>query len=246
MEILNISFYRIDHTQNIINEIPVLSKQAQLSEYISSLFHNIANTSGKRMFYFRSDTTEVRHSLNLMITGYFSEGSVINAKRLLDVEIKAQEKLNLNIEIQKGILFQAVIKDGNSQKIIISKADHNEYLDESDFELHLGLPWKKKVFKAIIIEFKPESTEIESVSVFDTNSTMSKYWWQDYLELVERYTDSENTKNALKLMDKKIFKPIEKNYPADYLILRNTMVGYFRSKEEFDIRDFVQTTLDNY
>lgn len=246
MEILNASLHHVDHTQNSIDEIPVLNKSEQLSEYISSLFDNISNITGKRIFYFRSESTEVRHAISLMISDSFREGSIINAKRLLDIEKKAQEKINLNIEIQKGSLFQAVVKENERQKIIISKADHNEYLDESDFDLHKGLPWKKKIFKAIIIEFKPSETDIQTVSVYDTNSRMSKYWWQDYLELVERYTDTENTKNALKLIDNKIFKPLEKKHPADYLILRNTMVGYFRSKEEFKVEDFIENTLDGY
>jgi hypothetical protein len=246
MKILHASLHHIDHTQGIFSEIPVLGQSTQLSEYISSLFGSISGSPGKRIFYFGSENTEVRHAISLMVSGFFSEGSLLNSKRLLDIERKTQEKLNLNIEIQKGSLFQAVVEEGDNQRIIISKADHSEYLDEFDFELHKGLPWKKKIFKAIVVNFNQLCSDIESIAVYDTNSTMSKYWWQDYLGLIERYTDSENTKNALNLLDNRIFKPMDSRHPADYLILRNTMIGYFRTKEEFDIRDFAQSTLNNY
>ncbi len=163
----------------------------------------------------------------------------VNAKRLLTIEKQTQEKINLNVEIQKGSLFQVVVKDKNRNRVIISKADHNEYLDEVDFELHTGLPWKKRVFKAIAINFK-EDLSIESVYVYDTNYSMSKYWWQDYLELREQYTDSENTKKSLDLLDKKIFKPLEKKYPLDYVVLRNMMIGFYRTEEEFNLERFAE------
>lgn len=203
-------------------------------------------TSSKRMFYFRSETTQVRQAINLMISEQFDQGSKINAERLLEIEKIAQEKMNLNVEIQKGSLFQTIFRENDTIKIIICKADHSEYLDEADFVLHKGLPWKKKVFKSIMIELAASSSVIESISVYDTNSSMSKYWWQDYLELTEKYTDSENTKRALHSIDNKIFKPLEKKHPADYVTLRNSMVGYFRRKEEFDVNDFVENILEGY
>lgn len=246
MEILNVSLHHIDHAINAVQEIVISNKNTQLSEYILSLIDSMASTSSKRMFYFRSETTEVRQAINLMTSERFSQGSIINAKRLLEIEKATQEKMNLNVEIQKGSLFQTVFREDDKNRIIICKADHNEYLDESDFILHKGLPWKKKVFKSIMLDLNPSFSVIESISVYDTNSSMSKYWWQDYLELTEKYTDSENTKRALHSMDHKIFKPLEKKHPSDYITLRNTMVGYFRRKEEFDVNDFVENVLEGY
>lgn len=245
MEIINTSHYQINHTDNVIKEIIVPNESNQLSTYVKKLLGEISTANDKRKFNFRTDTTQVRSSINLMLSERFSEGTKINAERLLTIERQTQERINLNIEIQKGILFQALIRDSEGKKIIISKADHNKYLDETDFKLHTGLPWKKKIFKAIVINFTGSSF-VDTVFVYDTNYTMAKYWWQDYLELRENYTDSENTKRALDLLDRKIFKPLEKDYPADYIILRNMMVGFFRTQQEFNIERFTENTLSNY
>lgn len=238
MEIISTSLHQINHTEDSIKKIPVLNTSEQLSLYLMRLFDDISSTNDKRKFHFRSNTTQVRSSLDKMLSENFHEAAEINAQRLLNIEKQTQERINLNIEIQKGSLFQALVKDKDRNRIIISKADHNEYLDEADFELHTGLPWKKRVFKAIAIDFQ-EDLSLNSVYVYDTNYTMSKYWWQDYLELREQYTDSENTKKSLDLLDKKIFKPLERKYPLDYVVLRNMMIGFYRTEEEFNLEKFV-------
>ena len=180
-----------------------------------------------------------------MLNNDFDNGVEINAERLLRIELEAQEKIKqLPVEIQKGSLLQACIEHDDKTNIILTKADHSEYLDETDFQLHSGLPWKRKIFKAIVIEIKDE--EIDSIFVFDTNTPMSKYWWRDYLELMEVYTDAHNTKTSLEMLDLKILNPIKDKYKADHTILRNSMIGYFRNKEEFDMSCFIESILQNY
>lgn len=246
INIKHASLHHIDHSVDEVIDIDITNQGDVLIDYIHRLIGEISSSNSKRSFVFQRDTTEVRDNIAKFLDGSYKEGTLSNAERLLSVEKETQEQIaHLNKEIQKGSLFQAVITDGSQKKVVLSKADHSQYLDEQDFKLHRGLPWKKRVFKAVLINFD-NSDKIENVYVFDTNSNISKYWWYGYLELNEKHTDTHNTKTSLAVLDKKVFNPIKKKHPADHLVLRNSAVGYFRNKEEFEVDDFVDTILTNY
>lgn len=68
---------------------------------------------------------------------------------------------------------------------------------------------------------------VEEVIVYDTNSSMSKYWWGDFLELSEVYTNKHNTITAFDAIDKGVFTKMKKDFPQDYVYLRNSTVRYF-------------------
>ena len=245
MKLVNTCLHHIDHFENKIMPIESINESQELHEYVSYLLHDIQVKKNKRSFVFRSSTTEVRRAMDLMLNGDFQKGSEINADRLLFIEKVAQEKYSKLTEIQKGILFQALIEDDGVYKIVITKADHNDYLDESDLVKHKGLPWKKKVFKAIAVNC-PSKKILEEPFVLDTNTKMAKYWWQDYLELRERFTDSYNTETSLDVFDRKILNSIKKQYPADHTVLRNSVIGYFRSNQQFELTDFVDSVFLKY
>lgn len=238
------SLHHVDHI-NGVSKIDITNLSTDLSTYVQRLFTEITDSDNRRQFEFRSNDTEVRTALTHLISENYYEGSEINANRLLQIELLAQEAINhLNVEIQKGSLFQAVIGE-TTKSVIISKADHNEYLDELDFTLRKGLPWKKRIFKAFLVNFDTNNSPI-SLYVYDTNARMSRYWWDSYLELKERYTDTHNTKTSLDFLDKKIFSKIKTDFPADHTIIRNSAIRYFRAKDEFEVDDFINDTFNNY
>lgn len=247
MEIKYTSLHHIDHSNGTVREIEIDQQSTELSNYVGRLLEEIIQSNNKRSFTFRSEASEVRRAIGEILAEDYSLASLTNAQRLLEVEKLTQEKIkHLNSKIHKGILFHAfVVNEHDEKSIIISKADHDEYLDEFEFQLRTGLPYRKRVFKAILVTFDG-GNEVKSVYVYDTNAKMSTYWWQTYLELVEKYTDSQNTKKSLEIIDKKIFNKIKIAYPADHVILRNSFIGYFRNKEEFELSDFVNQIFRNY
>lgn len=245
MRIIDTALYQINHLENKINKICISNQLNDMQEYIKGLFDNIEGTNNKRVFDFCSDTTEIRNSLNLMLDENFNSATEINARRLLRIEMQAQEKIRHLTEIQKGVLVQSLVENDIGKNIIISKADHNDFLDEDDFQLRKGLPLKRRIFKAVVISFDQENN-IDSVSVYDTNSKMSEYWWKDYLELREKYTDTHNTKTSLDVFDLKVFNKIKKNHPADYMCLRNSMIGYYRNHSQFKLDEFIDLLFRDY
>jgi hypothetical protein len=130
MQIINTSLHQINHSENKINKINISNELNDMQEYIKGLFDNIKDNNNKRAFDFCGNTTEIRHSLSLMLDEGFDSATEINALRLLRIEIQTQEKYSHITEVQKGILVQFLVENGMEKKIIISKADHNDFLDE--------------------------------------------------------------------------------------------------------------------
>jgi len=240
------SLHHIDHNTGIITPIDIDSKSGALHEYISKLLTDIKDKNSNRTFEFKSSTTEVRLAIDLLIKGEYEEAVDINAKRLMKVEQSTQLEMNkLNVTIQKGSLFQTIINLGDSKMIIIGKADHNDFLDANDFIVHKGLPWNKRIFKSFLA-ITDTSGKILKVLVSDTTNALTKYWWQDFFELSEVRTDKHNTINFLEILDKKVFNPIKKDYPADHTTLRNSVIGHFRAQNDFDLDFLFDTIFKNY
>ncbi len=241
------SLHHIDNDSGVISKIDVDSKSEHLSEYIEHLMEDIQDKPTKRIFKFRGDgTTEVNASIDNFILGDYSAVDT-NAKRLLAVEQKTNVKIkNLKANVQKGSLFQTVINvDENHKMVIIAKAEHNDFLDAKDFILHMGLPWKKKVFKSFLAAID-NTGKIIKVIVADTNTKISEYWWCDFFELEEVRTDRYNTKNYLEALDKKILDPIKKKFQSDHTILRSSALGHFRSQDDLDHMEFYNAIFENY
>jgi len=247
VDIEYIALHHIDHENEIINAVNIDKQSKALSIYIEKLIKDIEDKKSRRSFIFESDTTEVRTAISKMLSGEYEEATEINAKRLLKTELEAQVKISmLNTRIQKGSLFQVIVKlNETSKMIIIGKADHNDFLDESDFSIHKGLPWEKKIYKSFLA-ITDNVGDIKKVLVSDTGSAITKYWWSSFLELTEVRTDSVNTKKFLEMIDKKILDKIKIEYPADHTILRNSVIGYFRSESDFDLEVMYSRIFESY
>ncbi|WP_430408790.1 hypothetical protein [Kordia sp.] len=247
MNILFSSLHHVDNSNNTIREINI-SANSTLINYTNRLFTEINTHPHKKVFIFKSNITEIRQVIENIITNNDITNSVkLSADRLLDKEIKAQERLdsrNMNVKILKGSLFQTFIEIDGKKKIIICKADHNQYIDENSFSLRSGLPWDKKIFKAALIHVNNDNSIEEEIDVLDVNH--SKYWYDDYLELLEKHDNSYNTSKSMDSIESRALNKIKKKHPADHLILRNSFIGYFRSRNSFEIEDFISSLLDDY
>jgi hypothetical protein len=216
MEIKSIQIFKIDLMQEEVKVVDASSYGAELQSYLSELFEIVISGSRGRQFIFERNTTEVRAQITRINKHEnFEDISKIIANRLLNSEFEAQDKVSkLGIAIQKGIIIQAVITDNEQRKFIICKADHNEFLNEINFNLSRGLPVKKKAFKAFVCNIN-NSDECDCILVYDTNPNDTKYWWKDFLELKMLYSDEDNTERAFNAIDKSIFTKIKKDHPQD-------------------------------
>lgn len=245
MEILFCSLHHINHEENNVRVIDIESNENEenIKEYVEKLLIEITHSSNNRLFQFERDTLEVRRTVSEFITGNYTH-SLENAQRLLSIEKMTQENLRFgSVEIQKGSLFQTLFNYDSSKWFIISKADHDEFLDDEEFKIRKGLPWKKKTFKAALMKIN-EDNSIPEVKIYDRNN--SSYWWSAFLELTPKRNDKHNTSCAFAAMDKLIFNKYKTQFPADITTLRNTAIGYFRSNENMSWDTFVENTFNQY
>lgn len=245
MNISEIKIFRIDFHQSTIETIDQSTFPTDFTVYLQGLIELMISGSSGRVFRFDSETTQVRSQIALLFnSNQFSTASLTIANRLLRIEQTAQESIaHLGVEIQKGIVVQALITDNEINKYIICKADHNEFLNETSFTLTRGLPIKKKIFKGFICSLNSDNSIGDNL-VYDQLQT--KYWWFDFLELTKVHSDEDNTQNAFDAIDKSVLIKLKKNHPQDYMHLSNSTVRYFRAKDNFDMNEFVTEIFDGY
>lgn len=246
MEINAIQIYKVDLKKDSVESIEQSEFSTDFEDYLNGLVELITSGSSGRQFRFDRDTTEVYSQIIKSYKGEnFAESTAIIANRLYESEVTIQAKIkHLKKEIQKGILVIASINDREAIKYIICKADHNEYLDEINFLHAKGLPIKKKIFKAFSALIDSNGIA-NNITVYDSNTVLSDYWWKSFLELSKLYSDEDNTENAFDAIDKGVFTKMKEKHPADYTYLRNASVHFFRSREKFDLNEYLDL-IDNY
>lgn len=245
MDITDIRIFRIDFHQSSVETIDQAAFPTDLKIYLEGLINLLTSGESGRIFRFDRDTTEVRGQLGEIMQGNdFSIIATTIATRLLSIEQKIQEEIaHMGKEIQKGIIVQALITDNGTNKFIICKADHNEFLNEINFTLSRGLPIKKKIFKGFVCSLNTDKTLSDNL-VYDQQLT--KYWWNDFLELTKVHSDEDNTQNAFDAIDKGVLVKLKKKHPQDYMHLSNSNIHYFRRNENFDMNDYIVNMFDSY
>ena len=243
MDILHTTLHHVDHTEDRVQEINIDQVGANLQIYINRLRVKILNNENRRRFKFREDETTLSQSLTEFLGGIY-DSCQNNANRLHAVEKDAHRQIGHMVDIQKGSLLQSIIEDNDETSVIICKSDHNSFLDVNDFAVRDGLPWEKQIYKAFLATYRGD--QLQHIYVYDTNAKISKYWWSTFLELEQQHTPEHNTYEAMEALDRKVIGKLKNKHPADHLELRNSMIGYFRSHEDFQMDDFLDNVLNQY
>lgn len=242
------SFYTL-HGIDINKEKPDASAMkgttAALEEWKDALVAKIYEGE-KRRFKFDSDTCEVIALVRKITNHTDREGCALRiAERLLHKEKGAQQKMAHLVEIQKGALFQILTKHEGNPAYLLAKVEHEEILDEFDMEKHSGLPFNKQIFKTCFITFDDENQLLDVLVSDNRRKKISDYWSYDFLEVRELTTNEHNTRVAFKILDTYVTK-LKKKHPADYIHIRNNLVGYFRTSETFSYSDMVERVVGSY
>ncbi|MDY3352012.1 nucleoid-associated protein [Riemerella anatipestifer] len=247
MVINSFFLHHIDVNSNSVTPISLQLNSQNLKDYVEELLNEIITSPNRRTYSFKDGDTEIKTSLKKILENNIDIESIIelNAKRLLEKEVNTQEWMrsrNMSVQIQKGSLLHLNFDINGVKQIIICKVEHDELLSELTFEKVRGLNTKKKVFKAILIIFDIQGKITENY-VFDKHN--SKYWWDDFLELQQQYTDDDNTEKSLNEIDK-VLTPLRNKFYADYVILRNSVIGYFKNNDNLNYSDFISNVVEGY
>lgn len=249
MEILKLLSHNILIEEEKIEEKEIKNEEARV--FFNTVINEILEKEAKKAYKTNSLTTEIVSIIRNNFKSDFSYDELRNIpKRLLKCEIEAQKKIDkLGIKVKKGCLLQAHIKKGQKNYFIITKIEAADGLDMDDLKIRNILPNSKKILKNALFEIDQEG-EFENIFLSDTNSDISKYWYEDFLELEEMTTDEMNTEKTFKIIMREIETELKKVSPSDYVLCRNQCIGFFKTKELFKIDDalndiFLSYTFDN-
>lgn len=253
MELIFNHLCKVDITSDCVEQTEFQESQA-LKDYVMNVLEKVTTSVGDREYKFKTGSITMETWLNKLISQHEVEGTCLKiAERLLKEETNTQERIeHLGKEIQKGMLMISYadmeVSTGIEKKIVISKADYDEFIEETTGNLKTGLATKKKIYKAFIanVSLVDGVERITKISTYDTNAKMATYWWKDFLELEVVRKNDINTKNAFDAIEKEILNPIQKNYKQDYLHLWNLTLGYFRLQGEFNLDHYRDEIIGRY
>lgn len=252
MDIIFNALYKIDIQDAEATHIALPDENNDLKSYITDLLDKIIGDPDKKGFEFESETAEVHGLIGDILAvndgdmDKYLEYTLAIANRLHRKEIDSDKRNNLGVDLLKGIAVISLVKFAEgTQKLIISKADYNEFLDVLSYTKRQGFPIKKKIYKAFVADID-DAGQITKVAVYDTNSAFTVYWYRDFLELKQVHSDEFNTEKVFNIIETKILTPIKRVSKRDYLELWNATIRYFRIKPEFSLDGFVEEILTSH
>lgn len=257
MEIICSSIYHIDFEDDEITKIDISGDD--IKEYIENIIEEMMQNKNVKKFRVKRDTTEVISISNQLVSRmdniYNDEETIALsvefveksfekiAEKLLESEKIAQQKIErMHTKVKKGSLIQLFIESNDMYSFVLIKIEHEGFLDTETLRKTEGLPLDKKVLKSCIIEYD-EGKNIKDISLYDSASSISDYWWNSLLELEEVRNDSSNTRYCVDKLNYVIDTSLEK-YPRERLIAKNKSNAYFQLNTDFYMEDYFQQVFD--
>lgn len=251
MEILFSSVHTIEYELGKVNARTIPDS---FDTYIVSLMAHI--NSNKSVRYFESISEKTRILTNIRsILNYkkCSENQLAFddiANMLLDTEIQVQKNISkLGKNVKRGSLIQALIKEEDLEtfKFLIAKVEQAGFVDDNDLSFKTGFSRdEKNIWKTCVFELWGEKEKISVGEIKVCLDTNAKYWYEQFLELKELRGDDLNTQVAFKSIDTTLHKYLKKNYPKDFFVLRNNVIGRFRRNELLDYNNLIEDVFEKY
>ena len=246
MDILLKKVFKFDIDNLRVAEIALADEPDDFTSYLDELIENVIGDERSKRYAFPDHATNIKHAITSIIAKDYERPMLDTARQLLRIEQNVQRRIeHLDTEVQKGIMLQSVVEYNGQKLFLIIKAEHSDFINESDNRKATGLPIKKKIFKSFCAYHDAEGN-LTYANVSDYKSKISEYWWSTFLELEEVYTNEYNTERAFNALERKIFNRIKERHPEDYMSLRNSTVQYFRANEQLVWADYCDQVFNNY
>jgi hypothetical protein len=239
------ALHRLDLETQTVERRSLTGPHADFSSYLLRLVVDMYSSARARLYRFPSTQTEVASLLTSLSAESWAEHAQIIAERLLRIELATQERIAAINALRVGSLVQILAEIDGVRTAIITKVDHSDFLDEASLITKLGLPIRQRAQKTAIISFEDEVT-IREVRVADTNSKISEYWWQQFLEAAELRSAEKNTMAAFSAIDNVLRRSVRPHSNSDFWTLRNAVITFFRTNVSCAFDRMVEQLLDEY
>lgn len=250
IKVNSLSIHNIDVENNNSDPLIIDHDKSDIDKYVNTLIADIQSSTRRQAYKFTTETEELPAALSRILMNIkdkiiFQEQGQILASRLLRVETKRQKEISQIKDLQKGSLIQVIGKDADKYVVIITKVEIDPYLDSTTLRYSTGLPVKKtRVQKSCVIKYS-EDFEVEEIFISDTNQTIAKYWYDEFITAEPLTKAAKNSLYAYNKLDGIISREIKTVSPNDYWYLKNELNSYFSNQESF-VFDDIKSKILNY
>lgn len=253
-DILNFSVHVIDHETNSVEDVKI--ETDDITTFTTNLLLQIRNVNNKRSFKFAENSSGMAKTFSDLLMkidtdefdNEFKETTNIVSKKLCQAQIEHTINHSGIKPPKKGSLVVVVIQSEEIVEVLITKINLESFIDIQDAIRKAGLPDEKAVQKSCFITYQVgnEKVEVQDVFVSDSGTTISRYWSNDFLELIELTSNETNTKNAFNIIEQIIVRNCKKKSKKDYVDLRNNLVGYFQTSSSFNLDSMIDYVIGDF
>lgn len=247
MKIIKAFLHHIEQSLDLVEAVDLKEHYSDIEPIVQSILNEIFSGKNKRACLIPQDN----RMLNTIVEEIKDDSIEIqnssvtlSAERLLRKEKDAQEQYGSITQIPKGSLFHLLVEDNGKVYFIITKTDHDKFLDERELSTRRGIPLNKKTYKSFYCEVS--EYQLINAFIYDPSGRSARYWWEGYLDVQLCNSDAKNTEKVLgHLIDKIIFS-VKVKSPDDFRVLRDNTIYYFRSHEEFNLSEYLEHVWEHY
>ncbi|UBD76213.1 nucleoid-associated protein [Parabacteroides goldsteinii] len=247
MEIQKAFLHHIEQSLNELFSVDIDSHYKDIEPIVKSIIDEIFEGKNKRACAIPPDNNTLGELVKAISSSDIEAQKtavLISSQRLLRKERDAQEQYGAITQIPKGSLFHILVEHNQKIYFIITKTDHDKFLDESELETRRGIPLNKKTYKSFYCEVI--DGQLVDAYIYDPSGRSARYWWEGYLDVVLCNSDAQNTEKVLNHLLEKIIYPIRAKSPDDYKTLRDSTITFFRSHQEFSLSEYLVHVWEHY
>lgn len=224
-----------------------------VTNYVTSLLSWLRSDESNRSYDFPVDRLPETKTQILTMLGA-DDGGASFARSAQALAERLQEKQHAvqggAIHVQEGVLLCADMDHDGQHLFLLAKLEFVDYLSEVTWDRQQGVPVEKnrplKACCCVVRQDGQGGWEFADISVYDSNATIARFWWSDFLELTEHTTDQVNSKRAYDAWMSLLTEKVKRKHPADFMFLRSGIQFQFQTRPEYDHEQIVSATLDHY
>lgn len=243
-----IEFYQIfeiSSDSNSVRKIDLDDADANdVLVFVKKLANDARYGTSQRQATFLDNSAVKNNLINSLIDKKDKSSISKIAEHLLSCEVEYNSKHGNFNEIRKGSLLVSNFENKGQNYILIAKIDVENFFETEHLKLLKGLPLDKGVYKTCLVNVNVNELGQE-IYLSDTNSTISKFWWNTFLEC-EFIRDSQlNTDLAFSQLSSTLSQ-VNKVSPVDHAYLKGNLTSYFTTATHFNPDEMIERVVGNY
>lgn len=245
MSVFTIDYNIDDPNIGVIQEKEILRKK-NFSEFLKNQFRQIIIDEKYKNFIYNPESKTIQNLEKIIGNENVEENALEIANRLWLVERERSQKISktLGNELLKGNLVLSHFKFLENNHFVMLKIEHNDFFQDSNFELNSGVPKTKAILKSFFTSYTGVDRTPYQVKIKDKSSAV--FWKRDFLDLIEKFDNKKNVKLCFDYLSRQIDIKFS-NYKEDRNKLLNSTMYYFCSgRENFDLDDYLDTVLKTH